>query len=221
MRAAGSSYYPICVDVRGRRCVVVGGGAVAERKVRTLLDYGARVRVISPTLRAGLKQLVRARRVTWAPRRYRHCDVQDARLVYGATDDPATNRAVFRDARRHRVLVNIVDQPRLSSFIAPAQVRRGHLVLAVSTGGTSPTLAKRIRRQLERQFGREYASLTRLMERLRPLVRRRVTQPARRAAIFKQVTSGDVLPLLRRGETARAWRAAMRLIEHSGRRTKA
>ena len=217
-RTPGGAYYPICVDVRGRRCVVVGGGAVAERKVRTLLGYGARVRLISLALTPGLQRLVNARRVTWAQRAYRHCDVQDARLVYGATDEPATNRAVFRDARRCGVLVNVVDQPRWSSFIAPAQVRRGHLVLAVSTGGASPTLAKQIRRKLERQFGSEYASLTRLMERLRPIVKRRVAQPSRRAAIFKQVAGGKVLPLLRRGETARAWRAAVRLVERGGKR---
>lgn len=218
--AAGRSYYPLCVDVRDCRCVVVGGGAVAERKTRTLLAYGARVRVISPALTAGLARLASARRITWAKRRYRHCDVKNARLAYGATDDTATNRAVFRDARRCGVLVNVVDQPALSSFIAPAQVRRGHLVLAVSTGGASPTLAKHVRRTLERQFGGEYALLTRLMERLRPLVKRRVTQPARRAAIFRRVTTGEVLPLLRRGETARAWRAAVRLVERDGRRKR-
>ena len=217
-RVLGTSYYPICVDVRGRRCVVVGGGAVAERKVRTLLEYGARVRVIGPTLTAGLARLVRARRITWAKRRYRHCDVEGARLVYGATDDPKTNRAVFRDARRQHVLVNVVDQPGLSSFIAPAQVRRGHLVLAVSTGGASPTLAKQIRRKLQRQFGSEYASLTRLMERLRPIIKRKVAQPSRRAAIFRRVAGSDILPLLRRGKTARAWRAAVRLVERGGKR---
>ena len=218
MRAAGSSYYPICVEVRGRRCVVVGGGAVAERKVTTLLGYGARVRLISPSATPRLERLAASKRMTWAQRRYRHCDVEGARLVYGATDDPMVNRAVFRDARRHHVLVNVVDQPGLSSFIAPAQVRRGHLVLAISTGGASPALAKQIRRKLQRQFGSEYASLTRLMERLRPIVKRRVTQPARRAAIFRQVASGEVPSLLRRGETARAWRAAVRLVERGGKR---
>ncbi len=212
------SFYPICVDVQHRRCVIVGGGRVAERKARTLLGYGARVRVISPSVTTGLRRLVRARRVTWAQRAYRHCDVQGVRLVYGATDDPVTNRAIFRDARRQRVLVNIVDQPALCSFIAPAQVRRGHLVVAVTTGGTSPTLAKRIRQRLERDFGREYASLTRLMERLRPVVQRRIASSAKRQRIFQQLVDGRVFRLLQRGQSSRAQSAALRLIEQAARR---
>ncbi len=210
-----AAYYPICVDVRDRRCVVIGGGAVAQRKVTALLRYGARVRIISPALTAGLERLVSARRVTWAQRGYRHCDVQGARLIYAATDDRPTNRAVFRDANRHRVLVNVVDQPPLCSFIAPAQVQRGGLVLAVSTGGASPSLAQQIRRQLERDFGPEYAALTKLLARLRPIVQRRVSAPARRTRVFRRILDGDVLALLRRRQSARAWRLALRVVDQA------
>jgi len=147
-------YYPIFLDVRGRRAFVVGGGKVAERKVRKLLRAGATVRVISPELTPGLDRLRLQKKIQVRRRRYRQGDIRagahrDAPfLVFAATDDPAAQRAVRKDAHAAGVLVNVADNASDCDFIVPALFTRGNLHVAISTSGTNPGLARLLRQQL-------------------------------------------------------------------------
>lgn len=179
-----SHYYPICVAMTRRSCLVVGGGAVAQRKVHTLLRYGATVTVVSPNLNAPLRRWARGGQMRWVRRRFRPRDAQGQTLIYGATDDAATQQAIARAAARHRALVNIVDQPLLCTFIAPAQIQRGHLVIAVTTGGRAPGLAKRVRRRIERAISPAYARhLARVEQARRAIHAAAPTAAARKRAL--------------------------------------
>lgn len=166
-------YYPLFLKVHNKKCVVVGGGEVAERKVESLVEGGARVTVISPTLTPGLRRRAEEGSVKVVPRPYQRGDLAEALLVIAATDDAQVNRGVAAEARKRGILVNVVDAPRLSSFIVPSVVRRGNLQVAISTGGRSPALAKRLREELERSFPPEYASLVRLAGQVRRQLRRK------------------------------------------------
>ncbi len=162
-----SEYYPINLKTRGQRCVVVGGGEVALRKVAGLLESEAVVEVVSPRLCAALQQLAEQGLVQVQKRDYRKGDLAGALAVIAATDDPAVNEAVSSEARANRQLVNVVDDPLRSSFIVPSVVRRGEVSLAISTGGRSPALARRLRLKLEKVLGAEYAPLVDLLGEVR------------------------------------------------------
>ncbi len=160
-------YYPVFLDLDKARCLVVGGGAIAERKVEALLAAGGEVALISPELTAALHALEAAGRLTVQQRPYQRGDLDAVALVIAATDDPALQRQIAADAKQANILCNIVDQPALCSFIVPAVVQQGDLTIAVSTNGASPALAKKIRQDLAEQFGPEYAVALRLLRRIR------------------------------------------------------
>jgi precorrin-2 dehydrogenase/sirohydrochlorin ferrochelatase len=176
-------YFPAFLDLRDRRCLVVGGGPVGERKVRGLLECGARVVLVSPTLTADLATLVATGRVAHHARAFRRTDVRGCTVAVAATGRAAVDQAVARSARRARVLVNAVDRPDVCDFIVPSVLKRGELQIAVSTGGRSPALAREIRRRLEALFGPEYAALVEGAGRARQRGRARAVTPAARAAV--------------------------------------
>jgi precorrin-2 dehydrogenase/sirohydrochlorin ferrochelatase len=173
-------YYPAFLDVRGRRCLVVGGGVVAERKVTGLLDAGARVRVVSPTLTPALAALSGTGIVEHRARPFRRRDVRGRAVVVAATGLAAVDNAVAGAARRARALVNVVDRPAACDFILPSVLRRGDLQIAVSTGGQSPALAREIRRRLETEIGDDYADLVARVGASRVRLRARRLAPAAR-----------------------------------------
>src|ERR1700686_2447178 len=150
-------YIPIFLDVTGRQCVVVGGGEVAARKVEALLEAGAHVTVVSPQLSPPLESMAARGLVTHIAREYQRGDIRGCVLVYAATDDPKLHRELAAEARALGIPVNVVDVPELCTFISPAVLNRGELQIAISTGGASPAFAARLRRELEDQFGTEYA----------------------------------------------------------------
>jgi precorrin-2 dehydrogenase/sirohydrochlorin ferrochelatase len=152
-------YYAVFLDLEHKRCLVVGGGAVAERKVQELLDAQADVLVVSPSLTDALSQLAGAGAIRHLPRPFCDDDVRGCALVIGATDQLELKAQVAAAARRQAVWVNVVDTPAACDFIAPALVRRGALQIAISTGGNSPSLAKRLRHGLEQLIGPEYGVL--------------------------------------------------------------
>jgi precorrin-2 dehydrogenase / sirohydrochlorin ferrochelatase len=180
-------YYPMFVNLEGKRCLVVGGGDIATHKVQGLLESGAAVVVVSPTLTESLVDLVQQAIIQYKPRPFQADDVLDCTLVIGATDQPEVNAAVCEAARGQGILVNIVDTPAACDFIAPAVVRRGPLQIAISTGGNSPTLAKRIRMQIESCYGMEYAEFLRSLGRRREQVRRLITDAALRKAYYEHL----------------------------------
>jgi len=162
-----SSYYPVFLDLKGKRCMVVGGGSVAERKVRTLLECQASITVISAKLSTGLQQLAEEGTIQVIRRNYRDGDLDDAFLVIAATDDATVNAAVADQGGKQPTLINVVDDPKASIFIVPSVVRRGDITIAIGTAGKSPALARKIRTNLEAALPPEYASLASIVSEVR------------------------------------------------------
>lgn len=163
-------YFPICLDLTGRLCLVIGGGRVAARKVQALLSCGGLIRVVSPELTSSLTALRRAGKIEWLARAYQDGDLKAAFLVIAATDDVKVQTAIQAEAEQRQILLNVVDVPQRCNFILPATARRGDLTISVSTAGKSPALAKRLRQELEQLFGPEYEILLNILGRLRPQV---------------------------------------------------
>jgi len=182
-------YFAAFLDLRGRRCLVVGGGEVGERKARALLEYGAHVIVVSPTVTAGLAALAVVGRIVERLRPFRRADLRGCALVMAATGDPVVDDAVAALAHRARALVNVADRPERCDFILPSVLQRGDLQIAVSTGGRSPALAREIRRRLETVFGPEYAELIARTGRARQAARAAAPTPAARLAAGRRMAA--------------------------------
>jgi len=178
-------YYIACLDLRGRRCVVVGGGSVGLEKTKGLLACGADVLVVSPRFCDGLLTLDVTRRLG----RYRRSDLDGPFLVIAATADRATNERVHRDAETRAMLCNVADVPDLCSFILPAVHREGPIAVAVSTGGASPALAKRIRDDVASIVTPEHAELARRLAEMRPWVKEHYPSYDERRAFFESVVA--------------------------------
>lgn len=166
-------YFPAFLNLREKKCIVVGGGKVALRKVKMLLDCKADVKVISPALHPDLVRLVKKKVLRRVPREYRPGDLEGAIIVIAATDVKEVNDRVTQEAKRSGALVNVVDDPGPSDFIIPSFFRRKDLTIAVSTAGKSPALARKIRRILEEKYGEEYASLLSLIGEVRSELKRK------------------------------------------------
>ena len=167
-------YYPIFLNIQGKRCVVIGGGKVALRKVKMLLDCGANVSVISPKPHPDMAKLSKERAIHLIQRDYEARDLKEAVIAIACTDVKEVNRKVADEAKKAGILVNVADDPEPSDFIIPAFFRRGNLTLAVSTSGVSPALARKIRMKLEKSFGEEYASLLSLIGEVRSTLKEKV-----------------------------------------------
>lgn len=194
--------YPIVLDLRGRSCLVVGGGPVAERKVEGLLETGAAVTVVSPRLTPRLRDWIGRRRCRYLAREYRARDVTGRTVVLVATDDARVTARVQRDAGRLGVLVNAADDPTRCDFFLPAILRRGGLTVAVSTGGASPALARAVRDELERLVPESYALLLEVVAGVRAQVRRRAARvPSSR---WLEAIDGRLRALVADGRAAEA-----------------
>lgn len=192
------AYYPVCLDMTERRCLVVGGGAVAERKVAGLLEAGARLTVVSSSATDRLRDWARAGRVRLLLREYSAGDLGGHSIVFVATDDGRVNADVARGARAAGVLVNAADDPAHCDFILPAVLRRGALTVAVSSGGASPALARTVRDELDGYLDREdYTALARVAADARRTLRARGTRaPWDR---WRAALGGGVRELVRAG----------------------
>ena len=190
-------YYTIClVGLPSRQTIVIGGGAVAARKVEGLLEAGAQVKVISPQITPELQQMADSGHVEVLPRPYLEGDLENAYLAIAATDDPAVNRSVWAEAERRGCLVNVVDDPQHSNFILPAVVRRGEISLAISTGGNSPALARRLRERIEHEIGPEYGVLAELLGELRPELIADFPEGKERLHAALRVVDSDILNII-------------------------
>ena len=194
-------YYPIHLDIKNRHCLVVGGGAVGTRKVNTLLECGARVRVVSPEPTRQLTKLASEGAITLARRAYRSADLDGAFLVIGATDDESLNQQISNDAALTNTLCNIADRPEVCNFILPSIVQRGDLVITISTSGKSPALAKKLRQKLETQFGQEYAEFLLLMGAIRKKLLSQDHAPEAHKGLFNQLIDSDLIRLMQAGKT--------------------
>ncbi len=190
-------YYPVCLDIKNRPCLVVGGGQVGTRKVRTLLQCGALVTVVSPEVTAELTRLERQGRITVIPRDYRSTDLDQVFLVIGATDDQNLNRQVHLDAEAAQKLCNIADQPELCNFVLPSIINQGDLMIAISTSGRSPAFAKYLRQRLQNQFGPEYGRFLDLMGAVRRRLLKTEHAPEAHKPLFENLIHNNLLELIK------------------------
>jgi precorrin-2 dehydrogenase / sirohydrochlorin ferrochelatase len=210
-------YYPIFLDLSGRPCAVVGGGRVAERKVKALLRAGATVRVISPTVTPRLALLAARKKIELTSRSYRTGDLEKSAsaqadgpsslrpaLVFAATNSPEAQLAIRRDAESIGVPVNVADDAAESGFIVPASFAQGDLQVAISTSGASPALARQLRCQLQATLGLEYRSYLRFLREARRHVMDTVPDESQRAKIFRRLSGAPVMDWLRQGPPRRA-----------------
>lgn len=184
------NYFPIFLDLTGKKCVVVGGGSVAERKCESLIKAGADVTVIAPMITKGLKEIQAKGQITYVKRDYQAGDLEPAFLVIAATDYEEINQKVAEDAKTSNKLVNVVDEPALCSYITPAVFQRGHLTIAISTGGASPAIAKEIREELQKLYGGpEFKKRLENVKNARDKVMKEIKDRTQRSKAIKEIVS--------------------------------
>jgi len=197
-----AALYPVMLRLAGRRCVVVGGGAVAERKVAGLLECGASVTLVSPEATPILEGLAGAARITWERRTVSGKDVARAFLVFAATDNLEVNRRVAQAVSEAGGLANVADDPAGGSFHVPAVLRRGGLSIAISTSGNSPALARRLRQRLEQTLGPEYEAFLAALGQLRERAQKSIPSAEARRRIYLQALDSDLFEHAARGDPA-------------------
>jgi precorrin-2 dehydrogenase/sirohydrochlorin ferrochelatase len=193
-------YYPIYLDIKDRNCLVVGGGSVGTRKVETLLECGATVTVVSIDAADTLKRLSDRGVIQLNERAFQFDDLDNMFLVIGATDNEALNFKIHAAAGRRGVLCNIADRPEACNFILPSIVNRGDLIIAISTSGKSPAFAKKLRKQLEAQFGNEYAEFLDLMGAIRKKLLSKDHEPEAHKYLFEQLIERDLVQMLKNAD---------------------
>ena len=194
--------YIACLNLEGRRAVVIGGGRVGLEKIRGLLHCEAEVVVVAPEVEPEVRELAEGNQITWREKRFDGSDLDGALLVIAATADTDVNTAVYEAAQDRDMLVNVVDVPALCSFVLPAIARRGPIAVAVSTSGASPALAKRLRREIDQHMGAEYATLASLLDEQREWAKETLPTYDDRRVFFESIVDAtpDPIELLRQGD---------------------
>lgn len=188
-------YYPAFLNLKNKKAVVIGGGKVAERKIRSLLRAGASVTVVSPDITKAMHKLRGKGSLTHVRRNYRKGDLKKAFIVFACTSSPEINTIVARDAEH---LVNVVDTPDDGNFIVPSNVKRGPLTIAISTEGASPAMSKAIRGELEELYDREFARYLKFLTTMRSKALKEIRDDRNREMFLKSLASQEVLTVLRR-----------------------
>jgi precorrin-2 dehydrogenase / sirohydrochlorin ferrochelatase len=199
-----TNFYMAALNLSGRRCLVVGAGAVGLEKIEGLLASDAEVTVVAPEADPAVVELAASETIEWKQRRYATGDLTEHFLVVAATADTELNIAVYEDAEARSMLVNVVDVPPLCNFILPAIVRRGPIAIAISTAGASPALAKRMKEEVAELFGEEYATLALMLNEARGWAKATLPTYQDRKAFFEEIVGGepDPIKLLQRGDEA-------------------
>jgi precorrin-2 dehydrogenase/sirohydrochlorin ferrochelatase len=195
-------YYPINLDINNRECLVVGAGSVGTRKVETLIDCGAKVTVVSPEVTDAVLFFETNGRIKIKKRPYKAQDLEGMFLVIGSTGDESTNRKISLDAGRLNLLCNIADLPDACNFILPAIVERGDLLISISTSGKSPAFAKKLRKNLEKEFGKEYSLFLKLMGCIRKKLLSEKHEPEAHKHLFKTIIENGLLDLIKKKKTS-------------------
>ena len=204
--------YPVFLQLEDKIALVVGGGKVAQRKVETLLRCGASIHIISKVLTDKLKQLIDSREVRFLGEEMMDEFLDGAFIVIAATDDKELNSKVSVSARKRGLLVNAVDQPADCNFIVPSIVRKGDLAIAISTSGKSPALAKKIRKELDGQFGNEYETFLNLMGGLRKEVLAMGLSQEENSRIFHEIVNGGIIEAIARNDLAKVESSLARIL---------
>lgn len=207
--------YPVMMNLREKRVIVIGGGKVAFRKTTGLLDSGATVVVISPMLGPEMERLRDERQIEWIQSCFDENllnNYPDAILIFGTTDDREVNLSIYNAAFSRKLPCNIADVPDLCTFIVPAVISQGDLMIAVSTGGASPALARRIREELEKQYGPEYGKMTKLMGDLRKRVLNTSCDSEENRKLFSEIIDSELLDAIRQSDIDRVMEILRRIL---------
>lgn len=202
-------YYPAFLDLNGKNCLVVGGGQVAWRKIKRLLACGAKVYLVAKEMLPDLQNAIDEKKIVYLGKAYKKEFLQNMFLVIGATDDEALNARLSKEANESNILCNIVDQPEKCNFIVPSLVVKGDLMIAISTSGKSPALARKLRAEMDRQFGEEYALFLNLLGKLREMAKRQVEGQQQRQAIFEKLVYSDLLNYIKNKD----WQAVKKYLK--------
>jgi siroheme synthase-like protein len=194
------SYYPVCLNINNRNCVIIGGGKVAERKALSLLEAGSLIKVISPKVTDKLARLAEQGQVSWIKREYRGSDLEQAYLVIAATGSRELNYQISQAAKRKGVLVNVVNELELSDFITTAVVKRGKLIISVSTSGACPVLARWIKQELEEEYSIAYGKLLEILEKARLKVKTRYAEESARQQVIAKLINPEIISLAKSGK---------------------
>jgi len=200
--------YPVMMNLDGKQVVVVGGGRVAMRKIAGLIESGARITVISPELVKELKGLHEIGRISWIAKEFDEALLDffpETALLFGTTDRRSVNVSIQAAAVKRKMLCNIADMPDLCTFIVPAVITQGDLMISVSTGGSSPALARRIREDLEKRFGPEYAAMTKLLGELRKQIVKSGSTSDENRKLFLEIVDSEMLEALRERDKEKAF----------------
>ena len=204
-----AKYYPIFLNIQGKKCVVVGGGNVAWRKACSLKEAGARVTVVSPEFCPELEKETGIERIK---QKYDEGFLKDTLIVIASTDDEEVNKKIYYDATKRGLLVNVVDKPEFCSFIVPSSIMRGDLCISISTGGASPALARNIRECLERQFGNEYDEFTQLLSEIRRKILSEIREESTRRDILQRIAGLDLLEVVKKNGISEAKKKMLEII---------
>lgn len=188
-------YYPAFLDLKDKECVVVGGGKIAERKVSSLIGSGATIKVISPALTNNLKKYKKKGLIKHIERKYKKGDLKNAFLVIAATSDSELNKKIASEAN---YLVNVVDMPQLSNFIVPSVIKNGPLKIAISTSGSSPAMAKTIRKELQELYNKDFGKFLNFLKSLRQDLLKKISDKKKRENLFRKLASEEILKTLRK-----------------------
>lgn len=191
--------YPINLDVRGKKCAVVGGGEVALRKIRSLVEAGALVTVVAPDICAGVEELVDCGKIFWRRENFSPEMLADEIILIAATDNPAVNRHAAEIAQAKKILANVVNSDG-GNFFVPSQIQRGELLLTISTGGNSPAFAKFLRQMLEAELDENFCAGLELISRYRREIKRRLPNSTARKIFWQQILTQDTWQLLKSGQ---------------------
>jgi len=209
-------YYPIFLDIEGRRVVIIGGGSVCTRKAEAMLRYGARVVVVSPDFTDEIETWAREGKLEIRRKKYDEGDLESATIVIASTDDDQVNTQIADDCRKHRIPVNVVDVTHLCEFIVPAIVDKGSVQIAVSTGGKSPALARTLKEDLQRFVGPEYDEINELLGSLRDEAKKKLPTDMDRKRFFDGIIAQGILDMLREGRRRDAYETILRACEKAG-----
>lgn len=185
-------YYPLLLDLKGKKCAVVGGGVVAQRKACSLLKAGAQVRIISPDLTQNLKKLAGQNKISWTGSAYQERHIRGSFLIIAAVSDKKINSKISRDAKKAGILVNVVDSPQESGFIVPSHISRGDLIISISTSGKAPALSKRIRKDLTKLLVPRYSEFLKTLQEIRKDLKTRCSKTKLRKKVLNILTESKI-----------------------------
>jgi precorrin-2 dehydrogenase/sirohydrochlorin ferrochelatase len=212
-----AKYYPILLNIQDKKCLVVGGGNVAWRKVCSLKDAGGRVTVVSPEFCPEMEKEPGIERIR---QKYEEGFLDGVLVVVASTDDEEVNKKIYYDAVKRGIPVNVVDRPEFCSFIVPATIMRGDLSISISTGGASPALARNIRESLEKQFGDEYGEFAKLLSETRRKVLSEIPDESIRRDILQRIAGLDMLEIVKQKGIDEAKMKMLRIISEKIQKNK-